>query len=227
MKIPPGDMRVIWLSHVIEETTPLYGGKRDISIRTIKSINKGDAYNETSISMPSHTGTHVDAPRHFLEKGMTVSDYPPAAWIFHHPCLVEVEVPPTMLIRPEDIIGKVQWSEETDLLLVKTGFERRRSEEVYWREGPGLSSSFAVYIMRMMPHLKAVGIDFISISTLTDRDEGRQVHHLLLEKGIRIIEDLSLEGIRDRARIRCVIVLPLRMVGGDGAPCTVLAWIDD
>jgi len=219
-------MRLVWLSHILSSSTPLYGGEEDFRINSHRSIVSGDSCNAAILNLPSHAGTHIDAPYHFLQRGRTLDDYPPDYWIFESPALVSLCVTPGMLITPDDLLKK-SLSSAVDILLLKTGFEEKRGHEYYWQNGPGLSSSLAIYLKRQYPQLKAIGIDFISISSLTNREEGRNAHRAFLERDIVLIEDMSLYEIDDTKRLIQIVALPMRFEKADAAPCTVVAWIDE
>ena len=212
--------KVIFLSHTINEHTPLYGGDRSITLRQVKSIKRGDFCNTMYFSFPNHTGTHVDAPLHFLEKSLSISDFDAGFWIFDKVTLVEVSnVKPGYIIEPENINN----IKDCELLLIKTGFEKYRAKEIYWQNSPGLHPKLAYWLKEKSPSLKAIGIDFISISNLTNRALGKQAHIAFLSKNILLIEDMKLSCIN--GNLKKVIVLPLRVEGADGAPCTVIGII--
>ena len=106
------------------------------------------------------------------------------------------------------------------MLLIKTGFEKYRAEEIYWQNSPGLHPKLAYWLKEKSPSLKAIGIDFISISNLNNRALGRQAHIAFLSKNILLIEDMKLSCVN--SNLKTVIVLPLRVEGADGAPCTAI-----
>lgn len=70
-------------------------------------------------------------------------------------------------------------------------------------------------------------MDCISVSSLKDRDQGRRVHYLFLQSGLRILEDMVLSAIGERDQLSQVIALPLRFLPGDGAPCSIVGWIQE
>ncbi|MBC8460159.1 MAG: cyclase family protein [Deltaproteobacteria bacterium] len=217
----------IWLSHILTNDTPLYGGSSGIAVKQEKAIKLEDSCNTTVLTMPSHAGTHVDSPYHFLANGKRVDQYAPEDWFFNCPHIVFFSAKPGQLITPEDISLPEHISENTDLLLLCSGFEKYRGLDLYWQEGPGLSPELADYFVEHCPKLRAVGVDFISISSLMHREEGRAAHRTFLEKGIMLFEDMRLSGIRKEERLEKVVALPLRFSNGDGAPCTIAGWLDD
>jgi kynurenine formamidase len=93
----------------------------------------------------------VDVPYHFLAHGRTVDAYPPEAWIFTLPWMIELDVRPGQLIGPEDLPWEDLRVKTADILLLKTGFEKNSHEEVYWKEGPGLLASLADHLKRSFP----------------------------------------------------------------------------
>ncbi len=209
-------MKVIFLSHFISENTPLYGGEKSITLRQVKSIKKGDSCNTMYWSFPNHIGTHVDAPSHFLEKGLSISDFNAGFWIFNEVTLIEIfNVKPGCIIEPENINN----IKDCELLLIKTGFEKYRAEEIYWQNSPSLHPKLAFYLKDKCPFLRAIGIDFISISSLSNRELGRKAHRAFLERDIILIEDMKLSEIHYSPDT--VIVAPLLIKDADAAPATV------
>ena len=76
-------MNPVFLSHFLDENTPIYGGIPDtISFSSISSINQGDTANSLKIGFPNHVGTHLDFPFHFNNNGKNSSDYSADFWIF-------------------------------------------------------------------------------------------------------------------------------------------------
>lgn len=215
-------MKLIWLSHVLEKSTPLYGGTKDIDIQPQKSFSAGDSCNTSLLTLTSHTGTHVDAPYHFLSSGKTVDSYPPETWVFHAPTILDVPVEPGQLITPDNLPASSQVEKNIDLLLVRTGFEQYRTHDVYWQNGPGFGLALADYLTQRYPYLRAVGLDCISISNLQHREEGRAAHREFLGRGLLLFEDMTLAAIKDPLMLKAVIALPLRFTSGDGAPCTII-----
>jgi kynurenine formamidase len=69
-------------------------------------------------------------------------------------------------------------------------------------------------------------MDFISISSLADKEKGREAHRAFLKRGILLFEDMSLKGVNATAKIQSVIALPLRFSGADGSPVTVIAYLN-
>lgn len=220
--------RWIWLSHALTEAMPSYGDGAKPVITPDKSMAGGDSCNTSRWSFPNHVGTHVDAPRHFFPDGLTITDYPADFWVFEHPWCAEV---PLSEERGLIHAGQVPWGEipqRTDLLLLKTGFGASYGTERYWSESPGLAPELAARLRSACPALRAVGFDFISVSSWSHRETGRQAHRAFLDPAgppLLLIEDMNLAGLEPGAPLNRVIVAPLRVAEADGSPCTVFAEV--
>lgn len=212
-----------YLSHIINNNIPLYGGARDIKIQAKTSIQKGDTANSLSITFPSHSGTHLDVPYHFFNVGKKLTEYPASFWVFNYPQCLDVPGADGYLVTYEDVRGKINVN--SDLLLIRTGYEKYRTEARYWQKNPGLSQNLARELRLNHPNLRAVGVDVISITSRRHCEEGRQAHREFLGSHYKtdalvLIEDMALKNYSND--ISRVIVLPLMIEDADGAPCTVL-----
>ncbi len=224
-------MKWIYLSHVLSESTPLYGGKGRVEIQRVRSISDGDTSNNSEISLPAHAGTHVDAPFHFDPDGKTLEDYPADYWYASKPALLKFPAEPGMILKLEHLEEKLkQVPKDTDLLLLKTGAENWRvsQKSAYCEQGVGLGTDVANWIRNNL-NLKFIGLDFISVSSPMNRQEGRSTHKVLLGESsshsdpVIIIEDMALAELTyapDK-----VWIVPLRFNEADGAMATVLAQV--
>jgi arylformamidase len=199
VSVPVRDGMVHWPSD-----PPVEIGRRE-------SIDAGDVANLTALSMSAHTGTHMDAPLHFIADGPAIDELPP-----------EVAIGPARVIRIED--PRAVTAEELrrhdphagERLLLRT----RNSDRAWWEEG--FDDSF-VHIEPEAARLLAeagvamVGVDYLSVGGM---QSGAETHRHLLGAGIWIIEGLSLGEVEDGEYE--LICLPLRLVGSDGAPARAL-----
>jgi kynurenine formamidase len=166
----------------------------------------------------------VDVPRHFIENGKSISDLSAEEWIFRFPLIHDVQVRNRDLITTK-MLSNIEKQEKTDILLLRTGLEKERYRESYWKDGPGLAPELAEFFIQCFPQLRAVGIDFISISSLAHREQGRKAHREFLKRDILLFEDMSLKHVLSGNSLKKVIALPLRFLSGDGAPCSVIAHV--
>jgi len=222
--------KYIWLSHPLNEKTSVYGGGKGLIIEQTKSIVKGDSCNTATWHLPNHTGTHVDTPRHFFGTGKTIDEYDPRSWVFERICVVSVFLGNTAsLIKPKHVVPFLYG--EPDLILIRTGMGKYRGEKKYWESNPGLSAGLGREIRTCCPYVRAVGVDFISISSWENRIEGRKAHREFLNPAgegapLILIEDMNLLTLDSNFRINRVFVLPLIVENADGAPCSVLAEVE-
>jgi arylformamidase len=179
-------------------------------VRTM-DMAKGDQATVSRLSLGVHTGTHVDAPVHFVADGAGV-DAIPLDRLLGEARVVEVGEGPS--------IGAAQLSavdpRPGERLLFKT-----RNSTRCWKTDRFLSD-----FVHLSPEAAAlladrrvltVGIDYLSIAGM---EEGVPTHVALLEKGICIIEGLDLSSVQPGSYE--LICLPLRLAGADGAPARVL-----
>lgn len=208
-------MKIFDVTVPISEDVPIYTGDSGVTIESFAALERGDSANVSRMCFGVHTGTHVDAPNHFIEGTRRVDELELEKMI--GPCRV-VEVPDdVMLIEPEHL-GPLDGVE-------RVVFRTRNS--AFWNHPEaGFRTNFTAIsaaTARLLAdaEIKLVGIDYLSIEAFGSWDH--PVHLALLEKEIVILEGLDLRGIEPGDyEIAC---LPLKFIGGtgDGAPArTVL-----
>jgi kynurenine formamidase/phosphoglycolate phosphatase-like HAD superfamily hydrolase len=217
-------MKTLILSHNISNSTPLYGGKKSIHLLPQKAIKKGDSCNVMKMVMNTHTSTHIDMPFHFLNKGKKISDYYPEHWIFKNTLLKQLEMKLGGVINKESFNG-LKHDRLVDFLLIKTGFERFRGSSAYIKKSPIVDSKLAGFLKTKLPNLKAIGFDFISLSSLINREEGRLAHKEFLKRDILIIEDMKLSSLFDKPDY--ILISPLFIDGADASPVSVWAFYEN
>lgn len=182
-------------------------GEPQVSIYKVASINKGDEANVSAISMSAHTGTHMDAPYHFLNDGKDISQIP-LEIVTGKALVIELKNPHNVDIT--DIRG-YDINPESRILFKTANSEREWFNMEFSKDYVALTARAARYLAEKRAAL--VGIDFLSIGTY---DEDPEVHRTLLGSGIWIIEGLYLNGVTEGTYD--MICLPLRLMGSDGAP---------
>lgn len=218
----------IYLSYVLNSETPVYANGQSLKIEKVKEIRKGDSCNTSFWRFPNHIGTHVDFPRHFDSEGKSMDIYSADFWVFDNVYLLDLSGNEIPDIINENNIKLDEIPEKTELLIIKTGFGLLRGEEEYWGNSPVYSPGLATQFRKRCPLLRAVGIDSISISSMKDRELGREAHREFLcsSRPILIIEDMDLSKISRKSIIKTVIAAPIRVSDADGAPCTVLGELE-
>jgi arylformamidase len=202
-------MRTYDITLTITPEMIVWPGDPPVKMQRLSSIDAGDNANVTQVSMSCHTGTHVDAPDHFLNNGKTVESLSldlmvGRAYVLHLP---NVNLITASILMDADIPPR------TRRLLFKT----RNSE--YWANGNrefqtdfvGLSVDAAELLVDR--NVKLVGIDYLSIAPYK---QGKPVHTILLDAGMVVIEGLDLSKVsQGRYTLHC---LPLKLGGAEGAP---------
>jgi len=181
---------------------------------------KKDGYNLELVFFSSHSGTHLDAPYHFVSNGLKI-DKIPLNRLVTSAILCKVKKGGGKTITKKDITdfeaknGKIK---SGDTVIFATGWYRNLQKKDYFTNNPGLTASAAKYLAKCGVNL--VGIDSPSIDS--GKDSKFSAHHILLEKGILILENLcNLEKI-GKFKFK-LIVLPLKFVGATGSPVRAIA----
>ena len=219
--------KYIYLSHFLSESTPTYGKRDQFTIKRTSCIDHGDTANSHSLNISTnHMGTHIDLPKHFFEHGQCLNDFNPNYWFYSHVSLLDLSKNNGELITVEDLKDK-KIALKTEILLIKTGFEKFRNKEIYWKENPGVSPELADFLRSEYPNIRTLGFDFISLTSFQHRSIGKEAHQAFLnpEKPITIIEDMHLEDINKSPL--CLNVFPLLVQNIDSSPVTVIAILDN
>jgi arylformamidase len=198
---------VIDISVPVHSGLVVWEGDSAPLIERVRSIEEGDGYNLSRLVLSAHTGTHVDAPLHFIDEGESVEQLPLEALI--GPALV-VDARDAGEEIDADTVGR-----EVDATTERVIFATRNSE--LWDSGGftsdfvGVSPEAAALLVERGARL--VGIDYLSVGS-------PEVHRTLLSNGVVLLEGLDLRGIEaGHYRLVC---LPLNFAGADGAPARVV-----
>jgi arylformamidase len=190
---------------------PTYAGEPGPKLAFHSLMSRGDIANVSAISMGSHTGTHVDAPNHFLDDDRTVETLPVDAMVG----------PANVLAHDGESHITARDMESAGLpvgatrVLFKTGSGRFWEEREFRKDFVGLENSAARWLVDRGVAL--VGIDYLSIERFGAPNH--EVHKTLLEAGVVIVEGLDLRQIEPGPYF--MVCAPLNVVGADGAPARV------
>src|SRR6185295_11156972 len=204
-------MKIYDVTAPLSSETPTYPGDPRFEIQALHRIEEGSPCNLTRVAFGSHAGTHVDAPSHFLGHGASVDQLP--LEILLGKARV-VELPVSEKIEREDL-------EALDLrddlrVLFKTRMSGQMRQPAFQEDYIYLATEAAVYLAQI--GIKLVGIDYLSVEKFGSDDY--PAHHALLSAGVVIVEGLDLSEVEPgEYEMAC---LPLRIVGGEGAPARVI-----
>ena len=213
------NLKTTFLSFELNEKSPVYGGKDDkLKIKKTNQIKEGKTSNNLHLSFPNHLGTHIDFPRHFSDKGKTLSNYPASFWIFNKVGFLNCSVD-----KVPEIIKTLD--ESVEILILKTGFGQNRGKEIYWKNQPVIPAHYASLLKKNFPRIRVFGFDMISLTSLNNKEEGKKAHvNFLIDHDILILEDMNLAKINTTPHT--IILSPLQIENADGVPCTVIANFD-
>lgn len=211
-------MEIIDLSHPLHVNMPVYPGSELPSFQTVSTVDH-DGYTEKRITFFSHTGTHLDAPSHIIEGGLTIDKFSADNFVgsasvldfsFHHRLTIEID----------DLTPNRYLIEKCDFLLIRTDWSRFWGKPSYFTGYPVLSEDCVAFLSEF--HLKGLGVDAVSV----DKPESKRfpVHRRLLQNKIIIIENLN--RLCDLPQSGFIFsALPLHILYGDGSPVRAIAMI--
>ena len=204
-------MKLIDVTVPLDSVLPTYPNNTPFSLEAIKRIARGDSSNVSTLHMSAHTGTHVDAPRHFFDAGAGTEALPLEMLIGRTRV---IEVTSRTGIAAQDLNG-LDLSEDVRLL-IKTHNSTFWGSPTFHEDYAGVTESGAKHLVAH--GIKVVGVDYLSVEVF--KTPGAPAHHVLLGAGAIVIEGLNLRDVEPGIYDLCC--LPLRIVGSDGAPARVV-----
>lgn len=215
-------MEPIDLTLTISQSLPTFPGSPKPNFIPWSKI-KTDGYNLELLFLSSHTGTHLDAPFHFVEKGRKIHEISPSRLI-SDAILIRLEKGRNHSITKKDIVNfEKKWGEikENSTVIFSTGWQKNIQKKYFFFDNPRLSDSAAKYLISKKPNL--VGIDSPSIDL--GKKSKFSVHHILAKNNVLILENLcNLEKIS--GFFFKLIVLPLKLKDATGSPVRAVAIQD-
>jgi kynurenine formamidase len=206
---------------IVDLSLPLLDGMRGVTLEPNTSIaDRG--YNTTNAHLYSHAGTHMDAPRHFLEQGYPIDQIPldkcaGPAWVIDL-----THKTPNSLITVEDVAPYESKIEKEGRLLLRTDWDRHVDQPDYRSHMPRISVDLARWLVGKEIVLLGVQTPAVASVRPENRDELIEVHQILLQAKIVIVESLAnLDQIRQETVY--FVALPLKIVDCDGSPVRAIA----
>lgn len=203
-------MKIIDISLPLHPDIPTWPGCSGFILNRYKRLELGDDCNSSRYDCDIHTGTHVDAPFHFLQNGATVEQLP-----------LEIFIGPARLAHLPDVhsitahdLESLNLTSDINRLLLRT----HNSE--FWVSG---SKEFREDYVSIAPDgarwlanqgIRLIGIDYLSIGGF--KNNGAITHKILLDEKIIIVEGLNLHGVEPGNYE--LICLPMKIEGAEGAP---------
>jgi len=206
-------MQIYDISLNITPSLPVWPGEPRARLEQISSIKEGAVANVTHINMGAHTGTHVDAPLHFIEGGKGV-DQIPLDLLIGHAAVIQFS---TKEAITADMLREADIPAHAKRLLFKTPNSEywAKGETEFQRDFVALSADAAEYLVQR--GVEVVGVDYLSVAPF---EVTIPTHQTLLRAEVLIIEGLDLSQVSPgEYTLHC---LPLKIVGVDGAPARAL-----
>jgi arylformamidase len=199
------------VSVLLAAGVPTYPGNPAFELQPLKRVASGDSSNVSRLIMGTHSGTHVDAPRHFFDDGAATDALELDLLIGRARV---IDLPRRGGITADDLTA-ANLREDLRVLF-------RTPNSALWNDGAfhpdytHLTEDGARYLVRQ--GVKVVGVDYLSVEQF--KKPGAPAHRALLSHGVVIIEGLNLSDVE--AGLYEMYCLPLRVAGGDGAPARVV-----
>jgi arylformamidase len=180
----------------------------------VRSIERGDPYRLSALALGSHSGTHLDAPSHFLADGLPVDRADLA--LLNGPVWVETLSEDVVAIGPPEVDAVPAGTRR--VLFASSNSPRFARGESFFPDFVAVTAAGADALVAKGVGL--VGVDGLSVES--DPTQHFPVHHRLLGAGVWIVEGLRLAGIPGGSyELTC---LPLPLTGVDGSPCRAVLW---
>jgi len=197
----------------IDISVPLYTGMAHwpdnppVRIERMMDLSHGDAANVSKIELGAHTGTHMDAPRHFLADGAGIDEMPFDATI-GLARVIRIEHPQAIL--PEELEAHHLQAGERVLFRTQNS-ERCWNTDQFVEDFVYISAAAAQFLADRQ--VRTIGVDYLSVGGYVY--DGVATHQILLSAGIWLIEGLNLSAVEPGTYE--LVCLPLRIAGADGA----------
>ncbi len=203
--------RIIDVSVAVRDGMPIYDGNPPLSMEWAMSIERGDQVNLTRLSEGVHTGTHVDAPFHFIQSGRKIDELEMTSFF----CNVRVIETRRKSITPGVLKGKR--IRKGDGVLFRTSNSRLYGKP-FTKDFVFIEGETADMLVRM--RVPIVGLDYLSVEKFGSHDA--PVHNVLLGASIPIIEGLCLSGVKEGRYT--LAVFPIRLQGREAAPARAVLF---
>jgi len=205
------------LSQPIERGMTFYPGDPEPCIYPVRGMTL--PWRVTHLDIGSHTGTHIDAPVHYITGGKSIDQYHLMRFV-----LPGIVLPVSNLVEDQPIVTEqIEYGlrdfPEGGAIIIQTEWDQYWKTEKYLRH-PYLSLDAAQLVVRS--HVSLVGMDTLNVDSTVQATV--HVHRILLDNDILIVENLAhLTGLQP-AKIYRFSFLPLLLPGIDGSPVRAIAW---
>lgn len=213
---------IIPISHPISCNTLIYPNTPLPEIRSHRSIAAGDSANTSFISLSNHTGTHIDMPLHFCKERESVKDMLRDYTVFTPTYCIDIPKAPADAVSQQDILPFVTDFHTAEALLIRTGTYASRNTTNYISDYPRVKKEVPDFLRQNFPNLKLFGIDTLSVSNPSHREEGHECHRKFLchDRSILILEDIDLSSKYLTQKPMDLVIFPWFVEKIDATPVT-------
>jgi D-apiose dehydrogenase len=204
---------------IIDLSLPVSNAMRGVQINECKTIHE-DGWNARTLTLYSHCGTHMDAPKHFLPGAASLDQQDLSACYGRARIVNLAPAAPRQLHTVDDVVQAIGEVYPGDRLLIRTDWSKRFGCEEYRDALPRISVELARWLVEHQVAL--VGVEPPSVADVNSIQELTEVHHLLFRGGVVIVEGLTnLDQIVEPDFE--FVALPLKILEGDGCPVRAIA----
>ncbi len=205
-------MRIYDVTVGISPQLPVWPGDPPVQLERMQAIASGANANVSRLACGVHTGTHVDAPLHFID-GASGVDSLPLKLLTGRAYVVNL---PSAKVIDEATLEAAGLPPRTRRVLFRTrNSELWTKEKSFQTNFVAVDASGARWLVKKGVQL--VGVDYLSVAPY---GQSKETHRVLLEAGVVVIEGLDLSRVtQGRYSLYC---LPLKLMGSDGAPARVI-----
>jgi len=213
--------KIIDLSYTINSGMMVYPGTERPVFQWLGRANS-EGFNLTRFSMITHTGTHLDAPKHFVEDGIGIDEVPLEKLFGKANIFRFKEELNGQEITLDNVISSGFQMEENQIFILETGIERYAETSKYNELYPYPTKELVEWFINKK--IKAYMTDATAVDPVGSKDS--MYHHMILGAGIPIVENLKNLSLIPKGKEFFISALPIKLEGRDGAPCRAVALLD-
>ena len=216
--------KIVDLSVTLENGMMYYPGDPVPEISPALTLEK-DGCRVTNLAIGSHTGTHMDAPSHFVKEGKTIEQIALSKCMGKAAVIKLTNLEPCHKITAEDIKEQLPKNGKVQIILFHTDWTEKYGTKVFYQH-PYLSKEAAELLVSL--GISVVGVDMLNVDhTCLEEEmyteESTEAHQVLLGNDVLIVENLTNLGAIDFVE-PYVVFTPLKIKGADGSPVRALAF---
>ena len=207
-------------ARLVDLTLPLVPGMRGVASEVACTI-QSHGWNAINWTLYSHSGTHMDAPIHYEASEQTIDQIALSECMGRAQVIDLTTVEPCACLLPKHLGEQAESWNEGDILLLRTDWYKRLGTPEYRDALPRISPQLAHWCVAH--RVKLIGVEPPAVADPNNREEITEVHRILLEAGVVIVEGLAHLDQLTQSEI-FFVAAPIKLAGSDGAPCRAFAF---